>query len=217
MSDKRYGPIDKSLNLPPLEDIKNSLNEDDEDHLDDDDLQDEDDGFNYDYEFEEDSTNNELSYEDLQEKIKKLNSEIEEKSTVDETNSKITEQYHKDVNELFNTAQDDYKEVFQAALAMEPNHGAKFLQGATKLLELALRSKNSTMDKQLEIAKLQLSREKMIRNEKNKKQPNLISPTEEDDEEGTNYGYGDNGGKIMDRNELLQRSKKKNDSDNNEE
>lgn len=177
---KRHKQLEETFNLPSLEEL------DEDDDIDED---------------EDDEV--ELSGDELEERIAELKKELAAYDDFGAISTKNTENYNKDIDELYKTAKDGYTEIFSAALAMEPAQGAKFLNGAAKLLEIALRSKNSSMEKQLDMAKLQLEREKM---QKGKSVPKDIND-DDDDYEATNYGEGDNGGKIFDRNELVERMK----------
>lgn len=185
---KRHKKLEETFNLPSL------------DELDDDELDDLDDV---------DDNDDDLSQDELESKIDELHKQLAEYDELSQISVKTTEKYNEDIDELYTTAKDGYNEIFQAALAMEPAHGAKFLNGAAKLLEIALRSKNSSMDKQLDMAKLQLEREKMYNSGKGRP-PQDVSETDSEYDTG-DYGYGENGGKMYDRNELIEqmRDKKK--------
>lgn len=182
---KRHKQLEETFNLPSLEELDDEVVEDDEE----DDI--------------------ELSGKELEDHIDSLKKELASYDDIGMISTKNTENYNRDIDELYKTAKDGYTEIFNAALVMEPAQGAKFLNGAAKLLEIALRSKNSSMEKQLDMAKLQLEREKM---NKGKTTPKDISD-DEDDYESTNYGEGENGGKIFDRNELVEEMKKRRKDD----
>ena len=188
---KRHEQLEKTFNLPSLDE----LNDDEIDELDD---------------YEDDESEEKLTQEELEAKIKSLQTELTKYDEMGEISVKNTEKYNKDIDNLYETARDGYTEIFQAALAMEPAHGAKFLSGATKLLEIALRSKNSSMEKQLDMAKLQLEREKLYNGRTSK--PKDIEDGEDGYDTG-DYGYGENGGKVYDRNELIDQMKNKNKKD----
>ena len=179
---KRHKQLEETFNLPSLDD----LDENDEiEDLDEDDV--------------------ELSGKELEEHIENLKKELASYDEIGMISTKNTENYNRDIDDLYKTAKDGYTEIFNAALVMEPAQGAKFLNGAAKLLEIALRSKNSSMEKQLDMAKLQLEREKM---NKGRSVPKDIND-EEEDYDATNYGEGDNGGQIYDRNELVEKMKQR--------
>lgn len=180
---KRHKQLEKSFGLPSLEE----LDDDELDEVDEDDSE----------EYEE-----ELSTDELENKIRSLQKKLSTQEELGEITVENTVKYNSDVDELYQKAKDGYDEIFQAALSMEPSQGAKFLNGAAKLLEIALKSKNSTMEKQLEMAKLQLDREKMQQGAK-PKNPRDIEDME-DDEGDDEEEY------VYDRNELISKFAKRN-------
>ena len=186
---KRHKPLEDTFNLPSLDELNEDFDESDDDE-------------------EYDDYDGELSGKELEEHIANLKKELAAYDEIGMISTKNTENYNKDIDELYKTAKDGYTEIFNAALVMEPAQGAKFLNGAAKLLEIALRSKNSSMEKQLDMAKLQLERERM---NKGKSVPKDINDSDDEENyDATNYGKGDNGGNVYDRNELVERMKNKN-------
>lgn len=188
---KRHKKLSETFNLPDLED----LNEDEEQEVD------EDEGYMEDGH----------SDEDLHDKIDTLKKELEVFEGVGEITASNTKKYNEDIDTLYKTASDGYQEIFDAALAMEPSQGAKFLNGAAKLLEIALKSKNSSMEKQLDMAKLQLKREEMYNNKP--RRTTDISDSDDAAGDAEDYGVGDNGHKIYDRNDLISQFNKKDDEE----
>lgn len=187
---KRHKQLEETFNLPSL----NELDEDDE---------------------IEESGLEEPEEDDVNDQIDALEKQLAQYEQYNDISLETTKKYNEDIDTLYNTAKDGYEEIFQAALAMEPAHGAKFLNGAAKLLEIALKSKNSSMEKQIDMAQLQLQREKMYRDGKAKPPQDITD--DEGEYETTDYGTGDNGGKIYDRNELMdQMRKRKNDIDHDD-
>ncbi len=148
------------------------------------------------------------SYEELQQRVQALNKEIQQYDSMSEISADTIKKYNEHVDELHLLAKNGYEEVFSAALTLDPAQGSKFLAGAAKLLEIALRSKNSTMEKQIEMAKLQIQREKML----NETRGNRISDIDPEDEELPEGGRpGENGGIVYNRNDLV---KKRRDASN---
>lgn len=182
---RRHEQLEKTFNLPSLSDLTDEEIEDVED------VEDED------YEDYEDTNE---SYEDLRRRVESMSKKLSEYDSIGELSSSVTKKYNEDIDSLHRMAKEGYEEIFTAALTMDPAHGSKFLSGAAKLLELALRSKNSSIEKQLDMAKLQLEREKMHRHGKPMK---AIADIDDEDEDATSYGVGENGGPIYDRNEII--------------
>jgi hypothetical protein len=86
------------------------------------------------------------------------------------------------------------------ALSMEANAGSKYLASATKLLDIALSAKNSAMDREIEMAKLQLRKEKQDYDMK-KANPKDIPY---DDDEGDERSEDEDGNEVLySRDELL--------------
>lgn len=192
----KHSQLHKTFNLPEL------------DELDDDEITNIDESNEYDS--EEDDDDQGPSYEELNDRVSKLNQEIERYGAMTEISSDTISRYNDDVDKLHKLAKDGYEEVFSAALTLDPAQGSKFLAGAAKLLEIALRSKNSTMDKQIEMAKLQLQREKML-NER--KTPTMTITPGDEDELPKGGRPGENGGVIYSRNELIRQRREANKSD----
>lgn len=176
---KRHEQLEKTFNLPSL----SELTDEEIEQVDDDDIDDE----------------VEETYDELQKKIKDMSKKISEYDNMSNISSSVTKKYNEDIDELHNLAKNGYQEIFNAALTMDPTHGSKYLNGAAKLLEIAVRSKNSSMEKQIDMAKLQLEREKMLRNNNRA----IKDLSDIDEEDATDYGTGENGGRVYDRNEII--------------
>lgn len=195
----RYEQLEKTFNLPSL----SELSDDDVDELEDESLDDEDENYS------------EESYDELREQVEKMSRKLKEYDNMGELSSQVTKKYNEDIDALHNIAKNGYEEIFTAALTMDPAHGSKFLNGAAKLLEIAVRSKNASIDKQLDMAKLQLEREKLLRNtSKSNRRPTDIEG--ENDDDMPSYGVGENGGTIYDRNEIIRQYQEKNQDDSDE-
>lgn len=198
---RKHAQLEKTFNLPSLEDL-------DDDEMDevDEDVENDEDGFD----FEEEDTS---SYSELQDKVSELSKEIKKYEGMNDIPPEVIKKYNSHVDDLYSLAKDGYEEIFTAALTLEPAQGAKFLNGAAKLLEIALRSKNSSMDKQIEMAKLQIQREKMLNESKNK--PNMSDITDDDDEDELpkNGRPGENGGVVYNRNDIIRQFNEKKKTD----
>lgn len=116
---------------------------------------------------------------------------------------KSLKKYHTDVDSIHKTAMDKFDEIMTVAMTMEANAGSKYLASATKLLDIALNAKNSAMDREIEMAKLQLRKEKQDHD--------MNKPKTKDIGYGSNSGYDESEGgdddhdssEVFDRNALL--------------
>lgn len=173
-------PLEETFNLPSIEEInKQFSNENIEKSKDE--SEEIDDMKDYLSEIE-DSDWDEDEIEDP-EALKKQISETQKK--LDELEEqkrqlKSLKKYHTDVDSIHKTAMDKFDEIMTVALTMEANAGSKYLASATKLLDIALSAKNSAMDREIEMAKLQLRKEKQDHD--------MNKPKTKD------IGYGSNGG-----------------------
>lgn len=112
--------------------------------------------------------------------------------------------YHRDVNEIHTTAMTKFDEIMTVALTMEANAGSKYLASATKLLDIALNAKNTAMDREIEMAKLQLRKEKQD-HDMNKPKTKFVSSSDahQDDAEEGSGDSEDDEAVVYDRNAIL--------------
>jgi len=198
MSDKT--PLEETFNLPSIDDINKSFSHEAIEHTE---VDDDDDMKDYLKELEESDWDDEQidNPEELKKQIaatqKKLKEFEEQKRQL-----QSLRKYHADVDNIHATAMSKFDEIMTVALSMEANAGSKYLASATKLLDIALNAKNSAMDREIEMAKLQLRKEKQDYDMK-KGSPKDI-PYDEDDEDGGDRMEDDDGNEVLySRDELL--------------
>lgn len=204
-------PLEETFNLPSIEELNEELTNDkitqfenDKDH-------------NEDFESEEDDFKDELDIPDGEtiskdEAIELYNQTKQKLLSLENESSKKLKNYDKDVTGIHTTAIDNFEKLMLAALNMEAAHGSKYLMAATKLLDIALSSKNSMMDKQIELLKLQLRKEKQDFDMNQSKNSGVVLPrsdvedddpeSEEEEVEGT-----------YDRNEILREFSDRNNNE----
>lgn len=198
--DKRT-PLEQSLNLPSIDDINEKFNNEAIEASDD---SDEDDPYIEDFEdFGWDEKDMALDPEALKKQIAETQSKIAQLKE-QKRHEQHLKSYHKDVDSIHEKAMDKFEEIMSVALTMEANAGSKYLASATKLLDIALNAKNAGMDRELEVAKLQLRKEKQDY-EMYRKNPKDIDGGRESNEgdsedEDDNYQVGE----TFDRNALVQ-------------
>lgn len=192
-------PLEEAFNLPSINEIQNEM-DDDKDEID------------IELEDETDSIDDVTMTEDeLAASLNSLNSKLSEVSDIGlprEVTSTMDD-YMDNINEIHSLALGKFKDLIDGVLAMEASQGAKFLVGAVKLLDIAKDAQNSSMDRVMRMAKLQIEREKHdIEKQGLVKRPKAIG-----DVVGDNQPDGDTSNDaviIEDRNVLLEQLRKKN-------
>ena len=143
-------PLEEAFNLPSINEIQNEM-DDDKDEID------------IELEDETDSIDDVTMTEDeLAASLNSLNSKLSEVSDIGlprEVTSTMDD-YMDNINEIHSLALGKFKDLIDGVLAMEASQGAKFLVGAVKLLDIAKDAQNSSMDRVMRMAKLQIEREK---------------------------------------------------------
>ena len=194
-------PLEETFNLPSIDDInKEFSNENIENSKDEteelDDMKDylaEIENSDWD---EDEIENPEALKKQIAETQRKLDELEEQKRQL-----KSLKKYHTDVDNIHQTAMNKFDEIMTVAMTMEANAGSKYLASATKLLDIALNAKNSAMDREIEMAKLQLRKEKQ--------DYDMNKPKTKDIGYGSNDGYNESGddeddtSEVFDRNALL--------------
>lgn len=156
MSDNERTPLEETFDLPSIQDVTKHFtdirNDDKSQFIETRDIYSSDDEIE-DYDDEEnDSDEGNTSPLVLLDRIKTLTNKINNSSSIDEKMFK--ERFENDMNDVFTAAMGSFKDVMSAALSMEASAGAKFLVGATKLLEIASSSKTNIMSQMIEIEKV---------------------------------------------------------------
>jgi len=193
-------PLEETFNLPSIEDINKEFSNENIENSKDDDTDELDDMKDYLAELEDsDWDENEMENpEDLKKQIaetqKKLNELEEQKRQL-----KSLRKYHSDVDNIHTTAMNKFDEIMTVAMTMEANAGSKYLASATKLLDIALNAKNSAMDREIEMAKLQLRKEKQ---DHDMNKPKTKDVYYEDGDTPPQEG-SEGAGEEFDRNQLL--------------
>lgn len=197
-------PLEETFNLPSIEEINEEFSSENIEKTSEKDSDDElDDMKDYLKELE-DSDWDEDQIDDP-EKLKKQIADTQRK--LDELEEqkrqlKSLKKYHSDVDEIHKTAMNKFDEIMTVALAMEANAGSKYLASATKLLDIALSAKNSAMDREIEMAKLQLRKEKQDHDMNKPKTKDIGYGSNDDYDESGDEGDG-NSEEVFDRNTLL--------------
>lgn len=142
-------PLEESFNLPPLSDIENSTDED----------------FDTEYhDLDEVDDAEELTDEEYMARLADFQKSFASlKSTpIDPTESADQHlvQYLENMNTVHEKAMENFEELITSIMSMEAAHGAKFLVGATKLLDIAKDSQNTSMDRVIRMTKLKMDYEK---------------------------------------------------------
>lgn len=159
MSDNERTPLEETFDLPSIQDVTKHFtdirNDDKSQFIETRDIDssvDEIEDYDDDGDSEEGEEEGNTSPLVLLDRIKTLTNKINNSSSIDEKMFK--DRFENDMNDVFTTAMDSFKDVMSAALSMEASAGAKFLVGATKLLEIASSSKTSIMSQMIEIEKV---------------------------------------------------------------
>lgn len=191
-------PLEETFNLPSIDDINKTFSQEAIENAEDDDS---DDMKDYLKDLEDSDWDDEEidNPEELKKQIaatqKKLKEFEEQKRQL-----QSLRKYHADVDNIHATAMSKFDEIMTVALSMEANAGSKYLASATKLLDIALSAKNSAMDREIEMAKLQLRKEKQDYDMK-KANPKDIPY---DDDEGDERSEDEDGNEVLySRDELL--------------
>ena len=194
-NDKRT-PLEKTLNLPSIEELNENFSneaienssgpEDDELYIED--LED----------FGWDEKDMDLDPETLKAQIVETQRKIAQLKD-SARHERHLKSYHRDVDSIHQKAMEKFEEIMSVALTMEANAGSKYLASATKLLDIALSAKNSAMDRELEMAKLQLRKEKQDHDMYRKDPKDIDASTSE----GVDESEVDQGG-TFDRNSLVE-------------
>lgn len=138
---KEQSPLEKTFNLPSLEDIDNELKgEDDLDAID----------------------GVEMSEQEFNTQLSSINSDLEElkRSEIDLALIENISEYNRNMSDIHDKAITNFQDIMATVMAMEPSHGAKFLVGATKLLEIAKDAQNTSLDRLIRLSKLEMEKEK---------------------------------------------------------
>lgn len=183
---KKTTPLEETFNIPSIDEINNSFSneaiesssEPEDDELNDvkDYLQELNDS-DWDDSDIPDSEELKKQIASTQKKLK----EIEEQKR----QLKSLKKYHTDVDDIHSTAMTKFDEIMTVALNMEASAGSKYLASATKLLDIALNAKNSAMDREIEMAKLQLRKEKQD-HDMGRSNPKDIPYDDNEEESGEN-------------------------------
>lgn len=199
-------PLEETFNLPSLDEINHmfdkgmneTLNIDEDDSLDD---------FVSLAEYEDDTSDEDVdNTEDLKKHISETRQKIIEQKN-QERQLEHLKKYHKDIDSIHSTALAKFEDIMSVAMAMEASAGSKYLASAAKLLDIALSAKNSAMDRELEMAKLQLRKEKQD-HDMNKPKSKTVYGTHSVGESDEEDDGRDDVGEVYDRNELLKSYKK---------
>lgn len=225
-NDDKRTPIERTLDLPSLKEINEAVDnenpdksnsnnasvEDDLDSYDDEDFIsqyasddfDEDDSYTPNYTPEEAKA--------IQQELMRSKKEIQKIKDLEYQNE-IIKKYDEDVKDIHKKAINNFEDIMATALNMEPSQGSKYLSAATKLLETALSAKNSSFDRHLKMAELQLEREK----ENNKKDPREIKVPAQTNN-GESYEQEDDSKVVgqFDRNSALREFEEEDDDQSNE-
>lgn len=197
-------PLEKSFNLPSLNEIEKELNQE---------LNVDDDEFNE--EETEDTTN--LSEEDILKTINTLNNSMKEtrQDGIPKEVSEAMRGYVDKMSDIHEIALTNFQELIDGILAMEASQGAKFLAGAVKLLDIAKDAQNSSMDRVTKMARLQIEKEKhdaemngLVKKPKTIGDSNIVSTN--NGEDSTN---SEDVVLVEDRNTILERIRNKNNND----
>lgn len=152
-------PLEDAFNLPSLKDIEQEMTDDLE------------------TEFPEDADfadSGEMTAEEYQRSIANLKAQLSDAKEASMTTMMVNdsaERYQEKMNEIHAVAMEKFAELFDGILSMEVTAGAKFLAGAAKMLDIAKDAQNSSMDRIINLAKLQMANEKH-----NKEIKGLITP-----------------------------------------
>lgn len=198
-NDDKRSPLEQSLNLPSIDDINENFNNEAIEASKDDDSN-EDGLYIEDFEnFGWDESEMDLDPEALKKQIAETQSKIKQLKE-QKRHEQHLKSYHKDVDDIHTKAMDKFEEIMSVALTMEANAGSKYLASATKLLDIALSAKNAGMDREIEMAKLQLRKEKQDY-EMYRKNPRDIEGGPESSDGESDDDDGD--GETFDRNALV--------------
>ena len=202
MSGKKT-PLEETFDLPSIEDLNKNFSKENIESAPDDDSDEHDDMKDYlkeleDADWDEDDIDDpETLKKQIAETQRKLREFEEQKRQL-----QSLKRYHSHVDNIHTTAMAKFDELMIVALSMEANAGSKYLASATKLLDIALNAKNSAMDREIEMAKLQLRKEKQDYDMK-KANPKDIPYNDSPDAEHENDDGEKTDAVVYSRSELL--------------
>lgn len=155
-------PLEESFGLPSLSTIEEEADYKDEDTDFESEYTDEDTDFESDFPDEDEPP--ELSQEEITNMISGYRDQVNQlkqykHESTDKANKHL-EDYLENMNEVHRKAMVNFDELINSIMSMEAAHGAKFLMGATKLLDIAKDSQNTSMDRVIKMSKLQMEHEK---------------------------------------------------------
>ena len=202
-------PLEEAFDLPSIDEINSKFSDESIKNSEDQDEEVEDSEIDDMKDYLKELENSDWDEDDIQnpEELKKQIAQTQKKlDTLEEQKRQLKSltKYHQDVDSIHAIAMDKFDEIMTVALTMEASAGSKYLASATKLLDIALSAKNSSMDREIEMAKLQLRKEKQDHDINKPKTKDLgYGSYSSDDDENDDEDNLEEHGEVFDRNALL--------------